>query len=186
MKNNVIGNLKSVAGRLIELRTFFDYSEEELAEKLNIDVELYRGYESGKNEIPINLIYKFASLLGAEPGYIITGNSPLKDDAVVVYSGQGIAVQRYDGYSFTALATDFKKKSMNPMLVEIEPTSSPELVVHGGQEFNYVIEGDLRVIVGDKEYFLREGDSIFFDPSIPHAQVPMNNRKAKFLTVINE
>ena len=75
---------------------------------------------------------------------------------------------------------------MNPMLVEIEPTSSPELVVHGGQEFNYVIEGDLRVIVGDKEYFLREGDSIFFDPSIPHAQVPMNNRKAKFLTVINE
>ena len=65
MKNNVIGNLKSVAGRLIELRTFFDYTEEEIAEKLNIDVELYKGYESGKNEIPINLIYRFASLLGA-------------------------------------------------------------------------------------------------------------------------
>ena len=63
MKNNVIGNLKSVAGRLIELRTFFDYSEEELAEKLNIDVELYRGYESGKNEIPINLIYKHPFLV---------------------------------------------------------------------------------------------------------------------------
>ena len=186
MKNNVIGNLKSVANRLIELRTFFDYSVEDIAEKLNIDAELYKSYESGKTEIPINTIYRVATLLDAEPGYIITGKSPTKDDAVVVSAGQGALVQRYEGYNFTALATDFKKKSMNPMLVEIGPTQSPELVVHGGQEFNYVIEGELRVIVGDNEYLLREGDSIFFNPSIPHAQVPMNNKSAKFLTVINE
>ena len=75
---------------------------------------------------------------------------------------------------------------MNPMLVTIAPTDTPELVMHGGQEFNFVLEGKLRVIVGDKDYFLREGDSIYFDPSLPHAQLAMGGKDAKFLTVINE
>ena len=54
------------------------------------------------------------------------------------------------------------------------------------QEFNFVLEGKLRVIVGDKEYFLRAGDSLYFNPAYPHAQVPMDGNTAKFLTVITE
>ena len=75
---------------------------------------------------------------------------------------------------------------MNPMLVTIAPSDSPELVSHGGQEFNFVLEGELRVIVGDREFFLRAGDSLYFNPQQPHAQLAMGGNSAKFLTVINE
>ena len=75
---------------------------------------------------------------------------------------------------------------MNPMLVKIDPADSPELVCHGGQEFNYVLEGMLRVIVGGEEYYLREGDSLYFNPNQPHAQLAMGGTSARFLTVITD
>ena len=179
-------DIQSIAGRLAELRTFSDYTTAQMAELLGIGENEYISFESGKGEIPINLIYKFASVVDSEPMYILTGSMPTKDDAVVVYGGAGLNVERYEGYVFTPLAPDFKHKTMNPMLVTLSPTDTPELVVHSGQEFNFVLEGKLRVIVGDKEYFLRAGDSLYFNPAYPHAQVPMDGNTAKFLTVITE
>lgn len=175
-----------VAKRLVELRTFSDYSTAEMAEKLGVDEKEYLSYESGECEAPINVIYRFASVLDTEPAYVMTGKMPSKDTAQVVYDGNGMSVKRYDGYSFSSLAWDFKQKTMNPMLVTISPSDAPELVVHGGQEFNYVLEGELRVIVGDKDYFLRAGDSLYFNPALPHAQLAMGGKEAKFLTIINE
>lgn len=179
-------DIQAIAKRLYELRTFSDYSTAQMAELLNIDEKQYVDYENGDKEIPINLIYRFASILDTEPMYVVTGDMPSHDDAVVVYGGNGVSVNRYEGYSFSSLAADFKRKTMNPMLVTIDPTDTPELVVHGGQEFNFVLEGELRVIVANKEYFLRAGDSLYFNPSLPHAQLAMNNRPARFITVINE
>lgn len=183
MQNN---DIKAISARLKELRTFSDYTTAQVAEMLGIEEEEYADYEEGRNEIPINLIYKFASIMDTEPSYVVSGVMPSKEKVYVVYDGKGMSVKRYEGYSFTSLGGDFRKKTMNPMLVTIAPTDSPELVMHGGQEFNYVLEGELRVIVDNNEYFLREGDSIYFDPSFPHAQLAMGGKPAKFLTVINE
>ncbi len=179
-------DIAAISARLKELRTFSDFSTADVASRLGIDEEEYIDYENGVSEIPINLIYKFASIMDTEPTYVMQGVLPSKEKVNVVYDGKGLSVKRYEGYAFTSLGGDFRKKTMNPMLVTIAPTDSPELVVHGGQEFNYVLEGELRVIVDDKEYFLRAGDSIYFDPSYPHAQLAMGGKAARFLTVINE
>ncbi len=177
---------KSINTRLAELRTFSDFSCADMAQKLGICEEEYVNFESGKEEVPIWLVYKFASLVDMEPSYIINGTVPTKKNAAVVYENKGETVERYPGYSFMSLAPDFLEKQMKPMLVTISPTDKPELVCHGGQEFNYVIEGLLRVIVGDEEFYLRKGDSIYFDPSLPHAQLAMGEGTAKFITVIND
>lgn len=179
-------DFEAISKRLQELRTFSDYSTAKTAELLGIDEDEYSAYENGENEIPINLIYKFAAIMDTEPTYVLQGFLPSKDKVNVVYDGKGPSINRYEGYTFTSLGGDFKNKTMSPMLVNIAPTDAPELVVHGGQEFNFVLEGELRVIVDNKEYFLRAGDSIYFDPSYPHAQLAMGGKPAKFLTVINE
>ena len=176
-------DIAAISARLKELRTFSDYTTAQVAEMLGVDEEEYVAYESGTKEIPINLIYKFADVMETEAAYVMSGVLPSKDKVYVVYDGKGMSVKRYEGYSFTSLGGDFRKKTMNPMLVTIAPTDTPELVVHGGQEFNYVLEGELRVIVDNRDYFLRAGDSIYFDPSFPHAQLAMGGRVARFLTV---
>ena len=179
-------DIKAISARLKELRTFSDYTTAQVAEKLAIDEGEYVSYENGEKEIPINIIYKFASIMDTEPTYVLQGFLPSKDVVNVVYDGKGLSVKRYEGYTFSSLAGDFKNKTMSPMLVTIDPTDEPELVVHGGQEFNYVLEGDRRVIVDNREYFMRAGDSIYFDPSFPHAQLAMGGKPARFLTVMNE
>lgn len=179
-------SIKAISERLIELRTFSDYTTKQMADLLDLEESVYCRYEEGNDEVPINVIYKIASILETEPSYILNGLMPDNDEAVQVFEGKGVSIKRYEGYSFSSLAANFKNKVMNPMLVTLSPTDTPELVVHGGQEFNYVLEGELRVIVGSKDYYLRAGDSLYFNPSLPHAQLPMNNKPAKFLTVITE
>ena len=63
-------------------------------------------------------------------------------------------------------------------------TEPPALVSHTGQEFNYVLEGRVKVIFGKREFLLNEGDCFYFDPVTPHAQTAVGGKDAKFLTVI--
>ena len=60
---------------------------------------------------------------------------------------------------------------MQPLLVTLEPSDKPAgLITHSGQEFNLVLEGTVIVVIGDKEFTLTAGDSIYFNPTIPHGQ----------------
>ncbi len=43
-----------------------------------------------------------------------------------------------------------------------------ERIVHKGQEFGFVIEGNLKLFVGDKKYHLEEGDAFIFGSDLPH------------------
>ena len=53
-----------------------------------------------------------------------------------------------------------------------------------GQEFNYVLEGTLKVILNGYEVILSEGDALFFDSSMEHGMKAMGGRTARFLAVI--
>ena len=74
---------------------------------------------------------------------------------------------------------------MQPLLVTLEPSDEvAKLITHSGQEFNLVLEGTVIVTLGDKEFTLNEGDSIYFNPQKPHGQRAVTET-AKFLTIIN-
>ena len=52
---------------------------------------------------------------------------------------------------------------------------------HEGQEFDYVISGSLLLYIGDICYELNEGDSAYFDSSIPHAHKNVGDTQAEFI-----
>lgn len=174
-----------IAERIKDLREFSDFSQKELAISAHIPLEDYMEYEAGTKDIPIGHLYSIASALSIDPTVILTGEYNLSSAPCVVYEGKGMKVDRYEGYSFTSLAHNFYGRAMEPMIVTLDEGVEPELVIHSGQEFNYVLEGSIRVIVNDREYYLRKGDSIYFNADKPHAQVSMNGT-SKFLTVILE
>jgi quercetin dioxygenase-like cupin family protein len=61
-----------------------------------------------------------------------------------------------------------------------------KLNFHEGQEFNYVIEGNIMIKIGKNEIELEEGDSIHFDSSYPHGMKALNGKRAKFLAVVSK
>ena len=85
------------------------------------------------------------------------------------------------------LAYRYADKVMQPLLVTLEPSDKPAgLITHSGQEFNLVLEGTVIVVIGDKEFTLTAGDSIYFNPTLPHGQRCGGDVKARFVTVIAE
>lgn len=180
-----MNSIQEVSERIKDLRNFNDYTVEEFAKKLGLTPDEYAEYESGEKDIPIGLLYNIATVLEVDASYVLLGKSSTQRVATPVYNGHGVEIERYEGYSFVSLNADFVDRQLEPMIVTISEGVTPELVRHTGQEFNYVLEGALRVIVGEREYYLRAGDSLYFDATIPHAQVAMS-KSAKFITVIQK
>ncbi len=177
---------ENIPVRIRELRDILEISPEEMAEKLEIDVDFYNEIESGKKDIPISMLYEVASILGVDFTTLLTGDSPKMKSYTVVRAGTGAVVERYPGYDYTSLCYNFIGREMEPMLVHLLPEDEmPELVSHGGQEFNYVLKGKVRIIIGNKEHVLNPGDCIYFDPKLPHGQHAVDE-PAEFLTVIKE
>lgn len=186
MHNEQTEKLKQVTERIRYLRDVLDFSATEVAEKLEIPVSLYVEYENGEKDIPISVIYGVASIFGVDATDILTGEAPRMYEYTVTRKNQGIAIKRYEGYSFEALAHNYIGRNKEPMLVVIDPSDTPpELVTHSGQEFNFVLEGKIGVTIGKKTITLEKGDCIYFDPHYPHGQFAIGGR-AEFLTVIDK
>lgn len=55
----------------------------------------------------------------------------------------------------------------------------------GGEEFGYVISGQLYLIIEDKEYILEDGDSFYFKSTKPHGYTNKSDRVAEVMWVIS-
>jgi len=175
-----------IAGRIVELRDAVGMTVEEVAGRMDISPEKYKEYENGAVDVPISALYEISGLFRVDMTDLMTGKSPNLQQYCVVRDGRGPQIERYPGYRFQSLAYDFQNRMFEPLLVTIDPekNNSIGLVSHGGQEFNIVLSGAVRVIHGGHTIDLNAGDSIFFDPTVPHAQQALNDNSATFLTVI--
>ncbi len=174
-----------IAARIREMRDILDMSQQEIADKVGVSLDEYGKYEQGEDDIPVGVLYGVAAVFGVDPTVLMTGDTPRMDEYTIVRGGKGVKVDRYAGYSFTALAANFKNRDMEPMIVDLLHTEVAELVSHPGQEFNYVLEGTIKVVIGGREFDLHAGDSVYFNPAVPHGQRAVTET-ARFLTVINE
>lgn len=175
---------KDIADRVKGLRLLSGLSVEKVAKIFDISATLYEQYENGEDDIPVSLLNEISKYFEVDMTEILTGVSPKLHDVCMVKKGEGLRVERYDQYEFQSLAYKYAKRKIEPLLVTLIPGKNPELVTHKGQEFNYCLEGRMKVIVGKDEYILEPGDSLYFNPLIPHKMLPMDEREAKFLTVI--
>jgi len=179
--------MKLIASRLKEIREVCGFSVEDTAARLGIPAAQVAGYEDSGDNIPISALYALANVYGVDITELLTGNSPRLSNYCVVKKGRSTGVDRYPGYHFESLAYNFKRRIMEPLLVTVEPDEkemSP--VSHAGQEFNFVVEGAVLVVLDGEEILLETGDCIYFDPALPHGQRAAGGRAAKFLTVIAE
>lgn len=176
--------IRDIAARIKGLRLLSGLTTEEVAKVVNVSTGAYEQYESGEDDIPVSLINEISDYYKVDMTEILTGISPKLHDACLVKKGEGLSVERYDQYQFQSLAYKYAKRKIEPLLVTLHPEKAPELVSHKGQEFNYCLEGRMKVVVGKDEYVLEPGDSLYFNSQILHKMLAMDNKEAKFLTII--
>jgi len=70
--------------------------------------------------------------------------------------------------------------------IEIEPQKEPDykLSTHEGEEFIFVLNGEIEINYGRDIYLLNEGDSIYLDSIVAHNIHAAGNKAAKILGVV--
>ena len=178
-------HVQQIADRIKELRDILEIDKKELCDHVGVSEDQYDLYENAKEDIPIGVLYAIAAYMAVDPTVLLTGDAPRMAEYTVVRKGKGVKVERYKGYDFSSLAFNFQGREMEPMIVHVNEDARPQLVTHGGQEFNIVLSGVVRITIGRHSFDLAEGDSIYFNPAIPHGQTAVGG-DAEFLTIINE
>jgi len=90
------------------------------------------------------------------------------------------------GYSYESLGIDKKDRHMEPFIVTLEPATvkSVKTSVHEGEEFIFVLEGEMEVILGNHTDVLYPGDAVYYDSTLPHRVQCHQDKVTRILAVL--
>lgn len=179
--------IQLIAERIKELREIEGISAESFAHEMIIEPGLLLNYESGTTDIPVGFLYRVAHRFNMELSALLRGDQPKLHVYSVVRKGKGLNVDRRKQYRYENLAYNFVQKKAEPFIVTATPDAENlplEFNSHPGQEFNYVLEGTLMIVVDGHEIILNEGDSVYFNSGYQHAMKALNNQQSRFLAII--
>ncbi len=181
--------IKEMAGRIRTLRELEGLSVEEIAAKAGTTAEEYIACESGERDLNFTFIYRCANALGVNVTDIIEGHSPKLKSYTVTRFGNGQKISQAHGMTYYNLAYSFRNRIAEPLYVrsiydEAAQARPIELTQHEGQECDIIVEGALKVQVGDHAEVLRAGDSIYFNSDTPHGMIAVDGRDCIFYAIV--
>lgn len=176
---------REIAARVRELRECSNMSTASSAELAGISQEDYNKMESGELDFPASALYEIANALKADLTEILTGRPAHVNIYSVTRKDAGVVVNRRDQYNYENLAANFINKKCEPFVVTVPvETTVPEQNSHLGQEFIYLLEGNMVVKILDNEITLSVGDSMYLDSTKAHSMKAVGDQPAKFLAII--
>lgn len=155
-------DIESLArSRLRSLRTTLGYSLDELAERTNLSPSTISRVETGKRTLGLDVLVPLANALHVSLDVLF--EMPGDEDVVIRPIPHSSGTQttwplsRPDGRTLA-------------MKVRLEPsTSKPGQRVHPGHDWFVVIEGRVRLWLGDREIDVDTGEAAEFTTMTPHS-----------------
>ena len=188
-------NNHSVVGAKIKgLRETKNLTLEEIAERSGLTVEQIQSIENDVNLPSLGPLIKIARALGVRLGTFMDDNDALgpivcraKDrekDSSISFSNGAIDARKHMEYH--PLAQQKAGRHMEPFVIDINPEENPnyQLSDHEGEEFIYVMQGEVELVYGKETYHLGEGDTIYYDSIVKHPLHGAPGKSAKILAVV--
>lgn len=180
-----------VGEKIKELREKKGLSLKDLADLTGFSTALLSQMENHLVSPSLGTIIKLASALGVRVGdfWGETEGEPF----TIVRKEERKKVSRFAskdgvkyGYSYESLGFDKKDRHMEPFIVTLEPATvkTAKTSVHEGEEFIFVLEGEMEVILGNHTDVLYPGDSIYYDSTIPHKVQCHQDKITRILAVL--
>ena len=184
-----LSQLSAIASRLREMREIMGWTVEEMAEKTEVSADQYRLYEAGNTDMPFTFIHKSAQAFNMELTELLEGHNARLSSYTVTRRGTGESTAQEEGIAISNLAPKFKDKLAEPYWVRYEYSEKAQnepihQVSHPGQEFDLVLQGSLKVQIGEQPESLHEGDSIYYNSSQPHGMIAVDGKDCVFLAVV--
>ena len=169
-------------------------SVEEIAERSGLSVDQINNIENGQNLPSLGPLIKIARALGVRLGTFMDDNDALgpvvtraeerEQNRSISFSNDAVDARKHMEYH--PLAQQKAGRHMEPFIIDINPEEAPnfQLSAHEGEEFIYVMDGEVEIVYGKDTYLLKEGDSIFYDSIVKHHVHGAPGKSAKILAVV--
>ena len=183
-----------VGSKIRSIRETKNLSIEEIAERSGLSTDQILSIENDQNLPSLGPLIKIARALGVRLGTFMDDN-----DALGPVITRAADRERRSSISFSNGAADARKhmeyhplaqqkagRHMEPFVIDINPEETPDfqLSAHEGEEFIYVMQGEVEIVYGKEKYLLTEGDSIFYDSIVKHHVHGAPGKSAKILAVV--
>ncbi len=165
MATENVNNNDSIGTRLRDLRLKNGLTQEELADR----AELSKGYisqlENDLTSPSIATLIDILTLLGSNLSEFFANY----DDAQLVFTPDDYFEKKSESGSVTWIVPTAQKNAMEPIITELlKGQETDEDYPHEGEEFGYVLEGKIKVVVGSRTAIAEKGDTFYFTADKRH------------------
>ena len=190
-----MSNHQTIVGHKIKsIRESKNISIEEIAERSGLSIEQITSIENDQNLPSLGPLIKIARALGVRLGTFLDDNDELgpavcraeerEQKSSISFSNDATDARKHMEYH--PLAQQKAGRHMEPFIIDINLTEKQEyhLSDHEGEEFIYVMSGEVEIEYGKQKDTLKEGDSIFYDSIVKHHVHGAPGKSAKILSVV--
>jgi len=163
---------------------------QQMAEGTGFSKGLLSKIETGLVSPPIATLAKLAEMLEVSIGEFFEGPSDADETEVFFPRSDRREVRgrlTSNNYRYELLVRGRKRRDMQPMLITVDAkTYKSKLVDHSGEQFIFMLEGEMDYVVGDKLYTVGPGDCLYFDARQLHGAKLRKHQKATYLVVFSD
>ena len=157
---------------------------ESISEKTGFDVKMLKDIEDEKIHPPLATIIKLSKALDTMVSNLIADKGSKKYEVVRVADHKDQPRKASEFYKYIPLASEVENRHMESFLVKLYPADKEEIAVHDGEEFIYVLDGEVKVTIEGKDEILNIGDTVYYHSSVPHFISTNTDKPAIILAVI--
>jgi transcriptional regulator with XRE-family HTH domain len=153
-----------VRRRLRELRTEQGLTLQQISERAHIDVSMLSRLESGKRRLALDHIPGLAAALGVSADDLL-GGAPAPDPRV---RSEPVT---HNGLTMWPLTSRGPAGGLRTFKIRISARrrKPPDtLRVHDGHDWMYVLDGQMRLVLGDQDLVIEPGEAVEFSTLTPH------------------
>ena len=157
-----------IGEKVKELRVGKGLNIKQLSELVECTPSLISQLERGKTDPSISMLKRIARALDANIVDFFMENIALNDVVTGVRDRVDIQLRRWDAH-IQSLVRNTTNKKMQPFYTVIRPGGgSHGLYSHDGEEFGFILSGELELVLDDKTHTVRKNESFYFSSQIPH------------------
>ena len=179
----------AIGSKIRGLREMKNISIEDMAQQSGLNAQYLNAIENEGQVPTIGELIKIVRVLGVRVGTILddfSNDGPVISRAAdwkenpVLRGKQNSSSQM----SYYSLSSQKQDRHMETYIVNLHMSGEKQLSSQEGEEFMYVLEGEILVRYGKEVYHLSEGDTIYYDSIVPHLVLPRTEAGAKLLAVV--
>ena len=175
----------SVGKRIKEHRLQRNLSLRKLAEKANLSPSMISQIESGKVDPSLSALRNIALCLDVPLFYLVLEDQTPSPQKVTLGQGR-LVVFSGDGLEYEIIHSDqTKRMGIHIGTLQQGGKTSEGLLPHEGEECLIILSGTMEVVYEHEIIRLVEGESLYFDSSVPHRLQNSEPEDCRFYLIIS-